>query len=261
MHLRVRSLDPAVRPFCDEFVAADALVADEAEMTDFRLSSKERTNDGYVLTGVYDKEGIRVEKHQKITAPAEFPGMLVVDTYYVNRGIPVTVSALVSNSLRVEADSLVWSFEPSSTSARADWILPVRPGFEQRNYLGMNNSDYGGGIPMVTLWRPDGGISVGLTEKTLKPVSMPVQWRSNDRYATLGLRRDFDEKVRMEPATRWRPTRVSSRPTGAISTTRSTGFRSICSVRAASSSLPRSPELSSPCGAPGAMSGPSRPTR
>lgn len=127
MHLRVRSLDPAVRPFCDEFVAADALVADEAEMTDFRLSSKERTNDGYVLTGVYDKEGIRVEKHQKITAPAEFPGMLVVDTYYVNRGIPVTVSALVSNSLRVEADSLVWSFEPSSTSARADWILPCAP--------------------------------------------------------------------------------------------------------------------------------------
>ena len=199
MHLRVRSLDPAVRPFCDEFVAADALVADEAEMTDFRLTDKTPAEGGYALTGVYDKDGIRVEKHQRITAPAEFPGMLVVDTYYVNRGMPVTVTALVSNSLRMEADSLVWSFEPSSTSARADWILPVRPGFEQRNYLGMNNSDYGGGIPMVTLWRPDGGISVGLTEKTLKTVSMPVQWRSNDGYATLGLRRDFDEEVRMEP--------------------------------------------------------------
>lgn len=215
MHLRVRSLDPAVRPFCDEFVAADALVADEAEMTDFRLTDKTSAEGGYALTGVYDKDGIRVEKHQRITAPAEFPGMLVVDTYYVNRGMPVTVTALVSNSLRMEADSLVWSFEPSSTSARADWILPVRPGFEQRNYLGMNNSDYGGGIPMVTLWRPDGGISVGLTEKTLKTVSMPVQWRSNDGYATLDCAAISMKRCAWSPATRLRPTPVSSRPTGA----------------------------------------------
>lgn len=137
----------------------------------------------------------------------------------------------------------------------------MRPGFEQRNYLGMNNSDYGGGIPMVTLWRPDGGISVGLTEKTLKPVSMPVQWRSNDRYATLGLRRDFDEKVRMEPGDTRRPTRVSSRPTRGDFYNPLHRFSEYMQRESGVEFAASEPELSSPCGAPGAMSGPSRPTR
>jgi alpha-galactosidase len=51
----------------------------------------------------------------------------------------------------------------------------------------MNDSDYGGGIPMIDLWRRDGGIVTGLTEKTLKMISMPVQWLTHDNHASIAL--------------------------------------------------------------------------
>ncbi|MEG1622384.1 MAG: alpha-galactosidase [Alistipes sp.] len=197
MRVRVESLHATTQPFCEEFVATDVLVADEATLTDFERQSVHHNGDSYELVGLYDKDGIQVEKHQTITAPEDFPGMLLIKTFYINKGKSITATALESNNLRVNADSLIWSFEPSSTTGRKDWILPVRPGFEQQNYLGMNNSDYGGGIPMVTLWRQDGGVSVGVIEPTLKMISMPVQWRAYDSFATMGLRHDFKEKIRL----------------------------------------------------------------
>lgn len=198
MRFRVESLNEHTRAFCNEFAPADALIADEGVFDEFRLTSSEAIGEGYELVGVYDHDGFVIEKHQTITAPKEFEGMLLIDTYYVNKGKSIHATALESNTLRVAADSLIWSFEPTSTSGRKDWILPVRPGFEQCNYLGMNNSDYGGGIPMVSLWRKDGGISTGLVEKTLKMASMPVRWTQYDAHATLGLRRDFEQKMPFE---------------------------------------------------------------
>lgn len=195
MHLRIASTAEGAQPFSRAYQPSDALVCDEAELTDFELIRAERTSDGLSLDGLCEHDGIRVEKHQRITAPAEFPGMALIETYYINRGRTLTVAAAEQNRFRVEADSLVWSFEPSSTSARKDWMLPVRPGFEQHNYLGMNDPDYGGGIPMVALWRRDAGVSVGCTEKTLKPISMPVGWQRGDPYAQVGLRTDYPEKI------------------------------------------------------------------
>ncbi len=40
--------------------------------------------------------------------------------------------------------------------------------------MGMNNSDYGGGIPVTDLWRPDQGIAIGHSELTPKLVFLPV---------------------------------------------------------------------------------------
>ena len=92
------------------------------------------------------------------------------------------------NELHIDvADTSVWSFQPTSTSRRMDWILEVKPGYYKKNFLGMNDSDYGGGIPMIDLWRRDGGIVTGLTEKTLKMISMPVQWLTHDNHASIAL--------------------------------------------------------------------------
>lgn len=198
MYWRVASLAENVGSFGADFAPSGTLAADEAQLTDFELLDAERTGGGYAFTGVYDRDGIRVEKHQRITPAEEFPGMALIETYYVNKGRPITVKSVSWNNIPVAADSLVWSFEPSSTSGREDWILPVRPGFEQQNYLGMNNTDYGGGIPMVTLWRRDGGVSTGLTERYLKMISMPVQWVRGEDHASLGLRRDFRDKPMLE---------------------------------------------------------------
>ena len=50
----------------------------------------------------------------------------------------------------------------------------------------MNDADYGGGTPLVDVWRRDIGIAVGHIELVPKQVSLPVQ-RQKNGDATLGL--------------------------------------------------------------------------
>ena len=48
-----------------------------------------------------------------------------------------------------------WSYCGSSYDDRRDWLQPVKQGFAQDNFLGMSASDYGGGTPIVDVWRRD----------------------------------------------------------------------------------------------------------
>lgn len=129
--------------------------------------------------------------------PAGFPGMVLRNVAFVNvSGKPIEVAAMETSRTEVEG-SEVWSLQPSSTGDRLDWLLPVGRGFYQRNYLGMNGDDYGGGIPMVCLWTPSVNLSVGLAEPVLRLVSMPVSRRGNK--ASVCIRRDFDEPVILQP--------------------------------------------------------------
>lgn len=116
---------------------------------------------------------------------------------FVNNGpAPVSVDAIETSLVEIKGAD-VWTFQPSSTSERKDWAFPVENGFYQRNYLGMNDSDYGGGIPMVCLWTKDRSISVGLAEPTIKLVSMPVERKGNVTRARI--RQDFETPVILQP--------------------------------------------------------------
>ena len=68
-----------------------------------------------------------------------------------------------------------WSYSGASYEDRRDWVQPVKPGFAQDNFLGMEASDYGGGTPIVDVWRRDGGLAVGHVEILPRLVSLPVQ--------------------------------------------------------------------------------------
>ena len=61
----------------------------------------------------------------------------------------------------------------------------------------MNGDDYGGGIPMVTLWTKDENLSVGVAEPQLTLVSMPVTRKGNTARACI--RQDFSQPVVLEP--------------------------------------------------------------
>ena len=130
--------------------------------------------------------------------PAEgYPGLTLRQLAFVNTGSkPVKVEAMESSRMEISGES-VWSLQPSSTAHRKDWVLPVEKGFYQRNYLGMNDSDYGGGIPMVSLWTAGENISVGVAEPALKLVSLPVQ-RKGKVVSTL-VRQDFEEPLVLQP--------------------------------------------------------------
>lgn len=164
-------------------VESDLLECDAAVMTSFP----------------YKANGVEVEKHQTCTAVEGYPGLYRIETYYVNHGKPVAVRAYEMCRTAVKAtDSIVWTLQPTSTSARLDWVLPVREGFRKENYLGMNNSDYGGGIPLIDVWQADGGTAIGLLEPVLRTISMPVEWKRYDNTVSMALRYDFEEPVTLE---------------------------------------------------------------
>ena len=113
-----------------------------------------------------------------------------------NGGKMLRVDALVTSPVSLNGTE-IWSLQPSSTEARKDWVLPVEPGFYQRNFLGMNNSDYGGGIPMVCLWNKDACVSVGLVEPVAKMASLPVSRQGDTAQACI--RQEFSQPVELAP--------------------------------------------------------------
>jgi len=203
MHIKLNSLNGEVSAYYPDFMPADYLVTREFTAKNFKLSDVSQQKDGastrYTLSGNYSNDGYNIEKIVTVTASDSLHGMLLFDIMYVNKGAKEpTVTAWVNHELRMkntESSDTIWSLHTSSTNARKDWILPVSHGFYQKNYMGMNNSDYGGGIPVSDLWRNDGGFALGLTEKTLKLVSFPVEMNNNDNHASTRILYEYEYPV------------------------------------------------------------------
>ena len=141
--------------------------------------------------------GKPVKGLEVVTATAPAGDLTLRSVCFVHNGKKtVSIDAIETSPISVEGTE-VWSFQPSSSDERKDWVLQVEDGFYQRNYLGMNASDYGGGIPMVSIWNKDACVSVGLAEPVLKLVSMPVTRKGNVTRASI--RQEFNEPVRLAP--------------------------------------------------------------
>ncbi len=147
---------------------------------------------------LYNGKAVRGIEAVVSCSPAEnLDGMTIKSVCFINKGKEsVKIDAIQTSQISLEADT-VWSFQPTSTVQRKDWILPVTKGFYQKNFLGMNNSDYGGGIPMVSLWNADKNISVGLAEPCLKIASMPVSRKGNKTQACI--LQEFETPVELAP--------------------------------------------------------------
>ena len=109
----------------------------------------------------------------------DFPSLAVVRVTFTNLGSsPLRVDRwAVRRHLPAQngaSGAPFWSYQSGSYETRPDWVLPLRAGFAQRNYLGMNSTDYGGGTPVVDVWRRDVGVGVGHFELTPRQVSLPV---------------------------------------------------------------------------------------
>ena len=120
-----------------------------------------------------------------------YPSTLVVRAQYTNASDgDVAVDGWSVCDLTVQSagdEPAFWSFQGQSTEEREDWILPLAGGFFQKNYMGMNNSDYGGGIPVVCLWRRDAGVMVGHLSPHPELVSLPVSMGVGDDFASVAI--------------------------------------------------------------------------
>ena len=102
----------------------------------------------------------------QITFAERQPTLALAQVTYTNRSDCADQAAQVGQPrlhahARRQIAPAFWSYEGASYEDRRDWVQPLEPGFEQRNYMGMNASDYGGGTPVVDIWRRDGGLAVG----------------------------------------------------------------------------------------------------
>jgi alpha-galactosidase len=132
-----------------------------------------------------------LKKTVSVTIYDEFPTMAVFAVDYTNRGMnPIEVENWKNNGYRIVANSGVqpafWSYQSGSYERRPNWVLPLKVGFKQENYQGMNASDYGGGTPVVDVWRRDVGLAVGHVERVPHLVSLPITM-PDARAATLAV--------------------------------------------------------------------------
>lgn len=182
---------------CSERIdTRDALIVGDSVLSEFHVtSSKSEGKNVKVVRSEFRSDKYAVEKVQRLTTYPEL-GMTTSETYYVNLGEELTVKGYEAQRHTMQAnDTVVWTLQPTSSEARLDWVLPIQPGFEKDNYLGMNNSDYGGGIPMIDLWQRQGGEAVGLTELVLRDARMPIVWKEGEQTVDYSLSYTLPEPV------------------------------------------------------------------
>jgi alpha-galactosidase len=110
-----------------------------------------------------------------------FPAMLVLQARYTAGAPGARLDRWIERrslpAAAAPADPPFWSYQGASYASRPDWVLPVRPGFARENFQGMNATDYGGGTPVVDLWRRDLGLALGHLEPAPQLLSLPVKMR------------------------------------------------------------------------------------
>ncbi len=166
------------------FNASETVTTTDKQWTGFLLTShkRERIKDafgeGERLT-VEGKAGT-LTKTVSVTVYDDFPAMAFFDVQYTNTGTSkLEVKSWTNNAYQLNARPAVgspafWSYQSGSYEKRPDWIVPLHANFRQENYQGMNASDYGGGTPIIDVWRRDVGMAVGHVEPRPKLVSLPV---------------------------------------------------------------------------------------
>lgn len=162
-----------------------------------RVNGPHGTGIRHRLTGV-SAEGI--EKEVLLTFYERHPGCAVLRVGFRNTSRrPVEVEAWRAGSHTLlparRGKRAFWTFSGASHADRRDWVQPLKPGFKQRNFMGMNASDYGSGTPVADVWQRECGLAVGHLETVPRLVALPV--RDAAAGAALGL--EFEQAATLGP--------------------------------------------------------------
>jgi alpha-galactosidase len=214
LHTRIQSKNNLSTLLNTDFQNSEYIVVRGQQLNYFILSSfkeevfSDETGSGthYFFSGKYEDEDIAIEKELHIKKYDDFPNLFLIDVSYKNTSsVPLEINKWVNNQYCIkqsDKDTTFWSFQGSSSDARADWILPVQEGFYQENYLGMNNSDYGGGIPVTDIWRSDEGIAIGHTSLHPELVSLPVDMKYKKGKVSIAVEKDLGDYFLLAPVER-----------------------------------------------------------
>jgi alpha-galactosidase len=184
LHSRVIALFGPRPKLLTPFSASETVTSVDRTCSDFALSAsrREQVSDTFgagerlTLTGKCGD----LRKSVSVTIYADFPSLAVSDVEYTNdSAVPLKIRGWSNGQYVLSArppsrGPAFWSYQSGSYEKRPNWVLPLGAGFRQENYLGMNASDYGGGTPIVDVWRKDVGLAVGHVEPGPRLISLPV---------------------------------------------------------------------------------------
>jgi len=189
LHSRIIELFGGAAKTLIPFSASETLIGAGRTWKNFALQSNQEESVSDIfgpgqrlsLTG---QSGL-LQKKVSVTMYKDFPSIAVFDVEYTNRGrVQLAIRGWANNEYVLHSLApkkgdaatvpVFWSYQSGSYEKRPDWVLPLHPGFHQENFLGMNASDYGGGTPVIDVWRKDAGLAVGHVEPRPRLISLPV---------------------------------------------------------------------------------------
>lgn len=213
LHSRVRSVGEHQEVNLSDYHASEYVKINDRVVTDFRYSRHdiEKVVGEFGEGETYHIWGESAEglvKNVNVSIYADYPSLAIYQVSYTNASKEaLSISQWVNNAYQInrldaggkQQAASFWAYQGASYSDRRDWVLPITPGFEQQNYMGMNASDYGSGTPITDLWQKDLGIAVGHIETTPKLVSLPVSFKAeNTNQADMPLVQKVDIGVEYE---------------------------------------------------------------
>lgn len=194
MHSRVVARLKGKEITLGPFAASETVKGSDRSWNDFALGSQLREHvadkygDGEKLT-IAGTSGV-LRKTVSVT---------IYDVNYRNTGkSKLAILEWNNNAYTIDAKSSAtqapfWSYQSGSYEKRPNWVLPLHAGFSQQNYLGMNDTDYGGGTPIVDVWRKDVGIGVGLVDPRPRLISLPVSMpNANEARVSVQYKKDLE---------------------------------------------------------------------
>jgi alpha-galactosidase len=199
---RFGKTETVMGPFTD----SESVTTADRLWTGFLLTShkRERTKDAFgegerlIVEG---KAGA-LTKTVSVTVYDDFPAMAFFEVQYANTGkTELALKSWTNNAYEINAQRnagspAFWSYQSGSYEKRPNWIVPLYTNFQQENYQGMNASDYGGGTPIIDVWRRDVGMAVGHVEPRPKLVSLPVSM-PDPVHASVAVR--FTKDISLNP--------------------------------------------------------------
>lgn len=206
LHTKFSTTLPDSKSVMDGFEPSEQLIIENNNLTDFsfesltenelsgKLSGKE-----WVIKGTYEGDGLKVSKELTLRSYTDFPNLISTKVTYNNLSSKdVFVEEWINNSYAIASqgdEPAFWAFQGSSTAERSDWVTPLEKGYYNKNFMGMNDSDYGGGIPVTSVWRPDVNIAVGHLALVPKMTSLPTEMPANSTDVKISVSEDYNERT------------------------------------------------------------------
>ncbi len=191
----------------DHFVEVDGKTVKDFAVDYDKIRSEEIQTDfgkgkRLTLTGYATlPDGSKIEKDLTTEIYDDYPSAAIQYATYQNLGDKdLNINKSWSGYYRLDASQVnsrskpydFWSFQGSSLAWGLDYVLQIKDGFDQQNWMGVQpETKTGGGVPLIDLWNDKMGMAVAHIETVPELVSFPVKV-AEDKKVDVSMQKDLN---------------------------------------------------------------------